>query len=423
VPRLPGPRRPGTRRGPWLRGPLSEPALARLWLAGLVSETGDWLLLVALPVYVLQLTGSSLVTATVFLLGLLPGLVVGPVAGVLVDRWERRRTLVVVSVAQALLLLPLLAVHGRAGLPIVYAVTAAEAGLGHLFQPAKNALVPSLVAPAQLVAANGLIGLTENLARLAGGPLGGVLVELTGLRGIVVADAASFLLAAALLAPGRRAPAQSAVDEPAADGLLEQWRAGLTVIRGDHRQRAALAVTAVAAVAQGIFVVLFVVFVVRVLHGGGAEVGLLRGIQAVGAIAAGLLLARSARQTAPWRVVAGSLLAFGVLDLMIWNGPGVATQETLYVVLFAAIGVPGMAFSTGLTAFVGSITPGRFRGRIFSAYLTVSDGFQALGMLLAGLLAGPIGLLPVLDAQAVLYLFAGLLAVRALTRTTRLGCP
>jgi MFS family permease len=63
-----------------------------LWAGGLISETGDWFLLVGLPFWVLQETGSSLVTASVFLVGLLPGLVVGPLAGVLVDRWDRRRT-------------------------------------------------------------------------------------------------------------------------------------------------------------------------------------------------------------------------------------------------------------------------------------------------------------------------------------------
>lgn len=184
-------------------GPLHHRAFARLWLAGAVSETGDWLLLIALPVYVLQLTGSSLVTSTVFLLGLLPGLVVGPLAGVLVDRWDRRRTLVAVSVAQALLLLPLLAVHARQQLWIVYAVAAAEAALGHLFQPAKNAQVPATVPAGELVAANSLTGITDNLARLVGGPLGGVILEVAGLAGVVACDAASFLVAALLLANGR----------------------------------------------------------------------------------------------------------------------------------------------------------------------------------------------------------------------------
>jgi MFS family permease len=157
--------------------------LGLLWAGGLVSETGDWLLLVGLPVWVLELTGSSLVTATVFIVGLLPSLLVGPVAGVLVDRWDRRRTLVAVSLAQAAFLLPLLAVHGRRQLWIVYLVIAVEGALAQLNDPARNALLPSLVGERELVGANGLLGLTGNLARLAGGPWAGWWWRWPGCRG------------------------------------------------------------------------------------------------------------------------------------------------------------------------------------------------------------------------------------------------
>ena len=186
-----------------------------LWAGGLISETGDWFLLVGLPVWVFKLTGSSLVTATVFLVGLLPSLVVGPLAGVLADRWDRRRTLVAVSLAEAVFLLPLLAVDGPDRLWIVYLVMAVEASLGQLNDPVRNALVPSLVPRDDLVAANALIGLNSNLARLVGSPLGGVLVELAGLPGLVIGDAISFLLGAALLALVRpRASAPSRFEVP-----------------------------------------------------------------------------------------------------------------------------------------------------------------------------------------------------------------
>ena len=252
-----------------------------LWAGGLISETGDWFLLVGLPVWVFQLTGSSLVTATVFLVGLLPSLVVGPLAGVLVDRWDRRRTLVAVSLAQAAFLLPLLAVDGRDRLWVVYLVMAVEAVLAQLNDPARNALVPSLVARDDLVGANALIGLNGNLARLVGSPLGGVLVEVAGLPGLVIGDAVSFLLGAALHRPGppaqaswRRAPEgeptarpigrrrlSTAAARPSRAGVVREWVDGLRVTVRDHGLRWGLVVNGMAGVAQGIFTVLFVLFV------------------------------------------------------------------------------------------------------------------------------------------------------------------
>jgi len=82
-----------------------RPGFRRLWTSGAVSETGDWLLLIALPVYVLQLTGSTLTTSTVFLLELAGAMLASPLAGVLADRWDRRRLLIGASLTQAALLL------------------------------------------------------------------------------------------------------------------------------------------------------------------------------------------------------------------------------------------------------------------------------------------------------------------------------
>jgi MFS family permease len=90
----------------------------RLWLAGLISDTGDWLLFIALPVVVYNLTGSAFSTSVAFLFELAPAVVLAPVAGHLADRWDHRKLLRGLSLLQALGLLPLLAVHTRGDLPI-----------------------------------------------------------------------------------------------------------------------------------------------------------------------------------------------------------------------------------------------------------------------------------------------------------------
>jgi len=401
-----------------------------LWAGGLISETGDWFLLVGLPVWVLQVTGSSLVTATVFLVGLLPGLVVGPLAGVLVDRWDRRRTLVAVSLAQAAFLLPLLAVDGRDRLWIVYLVMAVEAALAQLNDPARNALVPSLVARADLVGANALIGLNGNLARLVGSPLGGILVEVAGLPGLVVGDAASFLLGAALIAlvrpdvggsgAGQADRAPEVVHSPGPDprraGVVREWVDGLRVTLGDRGLRWGLVVNGLAGVAQGIFTVLFVLFVTRVLGGDGADVGLLRGVQAIGGLLGGVLVVGLASRLEAGRLLGVSLLVFAAVDLAIWNGPVLTTADWLYLGLFVAAGIPGVGVLTGLTSLVQERTAEAYLGRVFATYLGSFNGLMALGMLLAGLLGDTLGVVAVLNAQAGLGLLAGLIAVATLGR-------
>src|SRR5215218_6074852 len=349
----PGPQGVPAAGGPAMRAGwalLRRRDFGLLWAGGLISETGDWFLLVGLPVWVFQVTGSSLVTATVFLVGLLPSLVVGPLAGVLVDRWDRRRTLVAVSLAEAAFLLPLLAVDGPDRLWVVYLVIAVEAALAQLNDPARNALVPSVVAGDDLVGANALIGLNTNVARLAGSPLGGILVEVAGLPGLVIGDAVSFLLGAALIglvgSPRSAVPPESAslgVHSPASAsagsiasprGLVGEWVDGLRVALGNRELRWGLVVNGLAAVAQGIFTVLFVVFVSRELGGDGADMGLLRGVQAIGGLLGGVLVVGMARRLRPGRLLGASLLLFALIDLAIWNGPLLTTAIWLYLGLF-----------------------------------------------------------------------------------------
>lgn len=396
---------------------LRVPDFRRLWLAGLISDTGDWLLLASLPILVYVYTESTLGTAIAFLIELVPPILLAPVAGVIADRFDRRRSMMAVNLAQAAALLPLISVNGKQDLPIVYAVIAVEAALASLFDPTKNALLPTLVPADELVSANSMIGLNQNIGRLAGAPLGGLLLAAAGgLTTIVVVDAASFLVAVGLIArlstrsgrPNAAAP-QSRVPTQRSEPL-GGWRAALRprVIRGG------LVMMFVASIAQGLFVVLYVVFVERALHGGSAEIGLLRGIQAIGAIGGGVLLAMISR-VRPGRLTAVAAIGFGVLNLVIWNAPRATTATWLYVVLFIAVGLPGIAMTTGLISVLQAATPDGLRGRVFAAFGVAMALGQALGMIAGGLLGDPLGVVTILNVQGVLYLIAGAIAAVWLT--------
>jgi MFS family permease len=176
------------------------------------------------------------------------------------------------------------------------------------------------------------------------------------------------------------------------------------------RLRSVFAVILVASIAQGMFLVLFVLFVVGPLDGSDAELGLLRGIQAIGAVAAGLALGFLSRASSPRALTIASLFAFGVLSLVIWNLPLLTSELWLYLALFAAVGAPGVVMVAGLISVLQQESAPAHRGAVFAAVGLVTAVGQGAGILLAGLADGPVGLVPLLQLQGCLYLGAGVIA-------------
>ncbi len=410
---------------------LRRKDFALLWSAGLISLTGDWLLLIALPIYVYTLTRSIAVTSGVFIVESLPSVLLGSVAGVFVDRWDRRRTMLWANLLQAAGLLPLLAVHSPRQLWIVYAVSVIEAVLALFFAPAEQALLPCLVDEERLVVANSLTALNGNLARLAGAPLGGVVAGLLGLGGAVFLDAASFLAASTLIGlislprtDAERAAGAGVAAPGVWIGVWREWADGLRLVRRARTVSTLFVITTVLAMAQGLFVVLFIVFVSKVLQGGVTAIGLLRGVQAIGGLLGGLIVGVLGRRLPVARLIGLGAILFGLIDLAIWNAPALlpAYALTLTVVLFIAIGLPAAGFLTGVTTLLQESVTDAYRGRVFGAYNTTSALAQLGGMALAGLLGDRLGVVLVLNGQAALYLVAGLLAL-ALLPGSKACCP
>lgn len=387
-----------------------------VWWAGLISWIGNGALFIALPVYVYGETNSTFATALSVMANASATIVAGQVAGVFVDRWNKRRTLIWTNLALAALTLIFLGVpHGPWWLLLPLAF--AQSAVGQLLGPAENALLPTLVGGEHLAAANSLNALNNNLARLLGPALGGLLIASAGFAGAVVLDALTYLLAAGLVflvrAP-QPVPARS--QEPqTAGGFWREWRAGLRAVRERRLLRLSFGVAALVGFGEGFVSTLMVPWVRVVLGGGGLELGYLMSVQATGGILAGLLLAGFAGRVSPLALLGWGGLLSGLLLLGIFNLPLVSPGVWLPLLLTAVAGLPFTAWGTAQMLLLQTEAVPEVRGRVFGAYFALFGGAQFLGMAVSGVLGDRVGVL-VINVDAVTYLLVGavVLSVRRL---------
>jgi predicted MFS family arabinose efflux permease len=389
-----------------------------LWTAGLVSRTGDWILVVGLPYFVFRLTGSTLATGTMLIAGRAPRVVLGSIAGVFVDRWDRRRTIALANVAMALGLAPLLLVDSAERLWIVYVVAFLEASLAQFFEPAEDALLPDLVDPEHLVAANALNSQNNQFARLIGSAAGGVAVGLWGLEGVALLDAGSFLVAAMLVhlisgGVGTTAVRTAGVGVVGAVRTFwREWTSGLQLLWRRPVGRMLLFITGITSVGEGIFISLLAPFVVRILRGDGEDFGAFLSIQAIGGIVGGLLVASTGRSLRPARLLGFASLVFGLLDLALFIYPLFISGMWLAFVLVGIVGLPTAAFFAGYVTLQQTSVPHEYRGRALGAFAMTAAVAEVIGMAAAGL-ADHIGIIPVLVIQGAVHVAVGVLVLAA----------
>jgi Na+/melibiose symporter-like transporter len=392
---------------------------ALLWSGGFISMVGDWMLFTALPLYIYQLTGSALATSVSFMARLVPGLLLGSLAGVFVDRWDRKRIMLISNLLMAASLLPLLVVRSAELVWIIYLSSFIRSTVSQFFGPAENALLPRLVGEDQLGPANALNALNNNLARLVGPPLGGLVVATTGLAGVIWIDAATFLVAAALIALVRVSGRVERADagQPAA-GATSAWariwrelREGLALIRSQRALRVAFAIFALCSFGEGIMSVMFILWIARTLGGGAQEMGWFLSAQAIGGILGGLVVGRVATSLGYVRLLGISGILFGLIDLALFNYPRFFSGVGIGLGLMALVGVPGVGFSTAQNTLVQKNVADAFLGRVFGAYGTIGALFYLISTALAGLIGDAIGPIPLLTIQGGAYVAAGVFAL------------
>lgn len=356
-----------------------------LWFGGLVSAVGSWLLTIAIPAQVLQMTGSVRDAGLTLAAEYWPQLVLGPVAGVVADGWDRRRLMALASFASAAAVAMMLVGLGRGDYWVLYLALAAEAGAGVFYGPAVQARIPEVVGTGTLLSsASSLNATTAGVIRLLGGPLGGALFAVVGIRWLIGADVVSYLVAAGMVLMTTRLVARRT---RAAMDVLADLAAGMRALRSSPAGRGLLAVQLAFFTANGALSAVLIPFGMQRL-GGSTQTGLLMAALGIGFLLGAPLLRIVLDRVQPRHALAVSL---GVTAV---GYPAMFTTTDLYVVLPAAVilGLAGVITLSVPTTTVQRVTENAVLGRINSVFLSSAAAATLVGAITGPFLAQLLGL-------------------------------
>jgi predicted MFS family arabinose efflux permease len=395
-----------------------------LWTGQLLSSGGNWLLQVAVPVYVFHLTGSARATGLTVVAEITPLLLLGAVGGVFADRWSRRRIMIGSDLLSAGLVSLLMLVTRSSELWLVLLAVFAENCCISFFSPAYQGVVPAVVGRGRdLEIANAWSAAAGGTVRLACAPIGGALYALAGFRLPVAIDAATYLASALLVSlmhSSKSAGMERSEPGPADRRLravLADLRAGVAALIGDRVLTVLLAVSALFMLGNGACSAVLVPYVVSSLGVRAASIGELFSALGVGYLLS-TYLGRRACASRRLRFTVVTLISLLVLSFAGMFNVHVFTLALVFMVL---MGLGGGAFRMLQQTVLQRRAPDHVIGRISSAYSTVVVAAALAGALLASLAVAWLGRAVALNLAIAVIATAGLVATRLPARIATAG--
>jgi MFS family permease len=384
-----------------------------LWVAQAISSFGDALTNLALIALVNQLTGSTAAIATLTILVAVPTISIGLIAGALVDRLNRKTTMVVSDSLRALLVIGLVTVSSKDWLWLLYTLGFLQAAVGTFFNPARGALIAKVVPAAQLVEASSLAQTTQVVAGLLGTTLAGLLIGggLTdGFWIVFGSDALTFAVSALLVMLVRTSGAVQITGSPTDPrAVLSSMFEGIRLI-GQSPTLLAIMVSAMIAVfGFGAFEVLMVPFFTKDLKIPLTWFGALELASTVGMILAGALSALIAAKLKFNTLIGGGLIVLALatfpmsLVVNIWGVIAVSFALTFF----------STPLNIGIGAFIQTRVSNEILGRVGASLNVVIQSSSLISMAFAGVLAANIGVRGVFMVSAALCALAGVYALIA----------
>jgi len=369
---------------------LRERMFRRYWSAGAVSNIGDQVSLLALPLLAVIMLGAGpaqmgYLTAA----GLAPNLLLPMLAGIWVDRRAtRRRVMVAADIARAVLAawIPVSYGLGILNMTQLYVVAFAVGACSVFFEVANATLFVSLVQPSRYVAASSLINGARALSFVAGPSIAGIIVQFLRAPVALLVDAASYVVSAVLLGRTRAA-------EPApSPGGRGQALAGLAFLRRDRALATMLISVATVNLFNFMFAALIVLYVTVHLGVSPGQLGVVFGVASVGSLLGSVVTGRLSRAIGVGPAYAVGMVTFTTPLLLVPLAGG--PRPLILTLLFLAEALSGlgvMVLDISAGALMAALIPHQLRARVAGAFRTVNYGVRPLGALLGGALGSAIG--------------------------------
>jgi MFS family permease len=391
----------------------------RLFVGGqTVSLVGTWITRVATSWLVYRLTGSELLLGVVGFCGQIPTLLIAPFAGVLVDRWDRRRLLVITQILSMLqsAVLGVLTLQGLITVRWLLLLQIVQGVINAFDTPARQAFVVEMVEDrADLPNAIAMNSSMVNGSRIIGPSIGGLLIAAFGEGWCFLVDAVSYVFVVASLLM-MRLPRGGAARVEAR--VLDELRAGLQYVAGSAPIRTALVVLSIVSAMAMPYSVLMPAYVAHVLGGGPNTLGLLMTASGVGALAGALYLAGRTTVVGLGRIVTYATLAFGAAMI----GFAFARTEWTALLVLPIVGGAFMVQMAATNTVLQTLVDDRLRGRVMAFYTMAFFGTAPIGSLVAGVAADrfgapwTIGVSGAVCVGAGLWLASRLPSLRAIVR-------
>ena len=364
-------------------------AFSLLWAGQFISTAGSALSMLASSILVYRVTGSALSVGLMLIITMLPSVLVGLIAGVIVDRYDRKRVMMIADgVRAALLALTPVLVLGTAGFHMpggivwLYILTMLAGGATQFFEPAFSSVLPEVASEEDLIAANALMQISTFGSTAIGFAGAGLLAAAAPIEWAFYLDALSFLVSAACIGLATiPAVSSNATGGASVTVVWQNVRAGIRYLFASRVLRSLFFVSIPVALATGLSNALLLPFADRALHATSFEYGLQEGLTSVGFVIGSLALASLAD-----RIQAGQLAAIGLVGMALLTAIYASlTSPWIAILIMLISGFFNAPMPVVRSLLIQRHTPREARGRVFSAFFVVRNTLGVVGLACVGL--------------------------------------